>query len=794
MGSVGYCITGVTTRNTLYVKYIVNEMMIYELSLYIVLINADTLVDKVPPRYQPSSARLYTPRGTKQNIPTHLLNTSHLSQQIRFYSSKTIDSLANASVASPEDSGLEPPNSSKSDDSKLQIKPRTELIRRLSFKGPLGRPRSDPISIAYNNKLAMSIDLETPKIVKILPTVQRFTKSPWTGHRAVSFHKDSLLVLKEEDSKSVKSETQDPSWGQIYLSKIEELKTAKREYKRHIEKKLIQQDNSSRDDSVRDEQLLRNVNNAYAAAELALDQAKQQKPMPVDETKLLENQPLLPLQPLSQLTQSILKEQREAAKQSDNKKLENGAESLPFESATRNSSALLVRKSGRFAEVRASNITGFRYPIVEESGKTKLADTDLLEKGEELTPFKIARTRRSNLPYRNPSQLIQSSTPKLSDSQIPMVEEIKETQAHKSGLEDKFQPFGRAPMMMRKPDSASAKPKKPKTVYVKMNDPVAIVPQPLDERWTVVDRELLTAGTSLLWKHFPEHFGPNGEQLKPFHPIIERSISSSPLSRFRIVESIVSSHPLLTDKAKPMFEPQKGGVSRSTGNNIRFKSVLDSSPFPKPGPIEPGKLMSGSPLPTVKRAVSTAAVSSPRLFSTSSSIAQPKLTHLTPSGSAHMVDIAAKGITSRTAVAVCNIYFSNSDVLPLIKTNQMKKGDVLGVARIAGIMAAKKTSDLIPLCHPIAITNATVELEIHEPKPVDDKTPREFGNIEIVASVSCDGKTGVEMEALTACSSAALTVYDMCKAVDKGMRIENLRVVRKSGGRSGDFVEGSSKD
>lgn len=123
----------------------------------------------------------------------------------------------------------------------------------------------------------------------------------------------------------------------------------------------------------------------------------------------------------------------------------------------------------------------------------------------------------------------------------------------------------------------------------------------------------------------------------------------------------------------------------------------------------------------------------------------------------------------------------------------MKKGDVLGVARIAGIMAAKKTPDIIPLCHPIAITNASVELEIHEPKIAHDKSADGYGGIEITASVSCDGKTGVEMEALTACSAAALTVYDMCKAVDKEMRIENLRVVRKSGGRSGDFAEKGSK-
>jgi molybdenum cofactor biosynthesis enzyme len=200
-----------------------------------------------------------------------------------------------------------------------------------------------------------------------------------------------------------------------------------------------------------------------------------------------------------------------------------------------------------------------------------------------------------------------------------------------------------------------------------------------------------------------------------------------------------------------------------------------------------------------------------------------------------MVPISSKSITSRAAVAVCSIYFSNSTALPLIRSNQLKKGDVLGVARIAGIMAAKKTSELIPLCHPIAITHVGVELDVvgsspektsgkeegsgkkqgahsvlckgtgqgdaypfHTPADSSDPSTNvlgadkqtEFGQIDITATVSCDGKTGVEMEALTAASTAALTVYDMCKAVDKGMRIEGLRVVRKEGGKSGLWVEG----
>lgn len=151
------------------------------------------------------------------------------------------------------------------------------------------------------------------------------------------------------------------------------------------------------------------------------------------------------------------------------------------------------------------------------------------------------------------------------------------------------------------------------------------------------------------------------------------------------------------------------------------------------------------------------------------------LTHVSDSGSAHMVSIGQKAVTSRTATAACRVRFSNKTALPLIREDRMKKGDVLGVARVAGIMAAKRTPDLIPLCHPIAISHVTIDLD-----------PSEEGDgIEIRATVSCEGKTGVEMEAMTAASTAALTVYDMCKAVDKGMVIDGMRVVFKDGGKSG---------
>jgi len=166
-----------------------------------------------------------------------------------------------------------------------------------------------------------------------------------------------------------------------------------------------------------------------------------------------------------------------------------------------------------------------------------------------------------------------------------------------------------------------------------------------------------------------------------------------------------------------------------------------------------------------------------------------------------MVSISEKTPTKRKATARCTVRFSNPTAARLVRENQIKKGDVIGVARVAGIMAAKRTADVIPLCHPLGITGVEVDFEIFDSDSesgiksgsVDvrkDSGDRNGSRIEIAATVSCDGKTGVEMEALTAAATAALTVYDMCKAVDKGMVIEGLRVVLKEGGKSGRWVEG----
>ena len=152
------------------------------------------------------------------------------------------------------------------------------------------------------------------------------------------------------------------------------------------------------------------------------------------------------------------------------------------------------------------------------------------------------------------------------------------------------------------------------------------------------------------------------------------------------------------------------------------------------------------------------------------------LTHFDGKGDAHMVDVGGKAVTDRVAVAVCHIKMRR-ETFDIISEGRAKKGDVLGVARLAGIMAAKRTADLIPLCHPLPITKVAVELE------PDDALP----GVRIEATVKTTGQTGVEMEALTAANIAALTVYDMAKAVDKGMEIGGLHVVLKDGGKSGRY-------
>ena len=218
------------------------------------------------------------------------------------------------------------------------------------------------------------------------------------------------------------------------------------------------------------------------------------------------------------------------------------------------------------------------------------------------------------------------------------------------------------------------------------------------------------------------------------------------------------------------------------------------------------------------RSFSTRAIKNRRAEEDSSG---SRLTHVTSGGEAHMVDVGHKASTHRTATAV-GFVLINPETARLINENRMKKGDVLAVARIAGIMAAKKTSDLVPLCHPVAISKINVGIKLLDhPGIQQSQSVGEEGDVEddfaalpretkmrdsdsldpvlpdtgltrlhrvcIEATVECVGPTGVEMEALVAVNAAALTVYDMCKAVDKLMEISGVRVVRKEGGRSGDW-------
>jgi cyclic pyranopterin phosphate synthase len=153
--------------------------------------------------------------------------------------------------------------------------------------------------------------------------------------------------------------------------------------------------------------------------------------------------------------------------------------------------------------------------------------------------------------------------------------------------------------------------------------------------------------------------------------------------------------------------------------------------------------------------------------------------HFDARGQAAMVDVSGKAVTGRTATARGRVAML-PETLALIRSGGSKKGDVMAVARIAGIMAAKRTAELIPLCHPLPLSSVSLELMADEVS----------GGVEIEATVGTSGQTGVEMEALTAVSVAALTVYDMCKSVDRGMRIEAVRLTHKAGGKSGEFTQG----
>ena len=163
------------------------------------------------------------------------------------------------------------------------------------------------------------------------------------------------------------------------------------------------------------------------------------------------------------------------------------------------------------------------------------------------------------------------------------------------------------------------------------------------------------------------------------------------------------------------------------------------------------------------------------------------LTHINQNGEAHMVDVGSKEITHRIAVAEGKV-FMKSDTLDMIVEGRHKKGDVFATCRIAGIMASKRCSDLIPLCHSLNLSSVSVDIQ-----PQQNANQDEPSHVKIISTCKLDAKTGVEMEALTAVSVACLTLYDMCKAVDKDMEIGEIRLLEKSGGRSGHYVYQSAK-
>lgn len=226
-----------------------------------------------------------------------------------------------------------------------------------------------------------------------------------------------------------------------------------------------------------------------------------------------------------------------------------------------------------------------------------------------------------------------------------------------------------------------------------------------------------------------------------------------------------------------------GGVSKAWGLSEEDRKTIDSLTSPMTG--DSMGLGAGNTAGIFVGSASTDSLESGNEPVRDLTTQPSQLTHVKSSGEAHMVDVGGKDSTKRIAIALGQVRFSKADVLKLIRDNTNKKGDVLGVARIAGIMASKRTADIIPLCHPIAISKVEVDLSV-----VDGATywSASHGAVLLQARVECVGPTGVEMEAMTAVHAAMLTVYDMCKAVDKSM-VTSSRVVYKTGGRSGTWYD-----
>jgi molybdenum cofactor biosynthesis protein MoaC len=261
----------------------------------------------------------------------------------------------------------------------------------------------------------------------------------------------------------------------------------------------------------------------------------------------------------------------------------------------------------------------------------------------------------------------------------------------------------------------------------------------------------------------------------------------------------------LTQTTRKPKQPQTDKVARNTSRKPALNPVASKGrTVPPPAEPQPGKDAWGlsqedqtitySPAPAEPRnSESTDKESSKTATTTTAaSPASRQLTHVRPTGEAHMVDVGAKTATKRTAIAVAHIRVS-PELYKQIEENSNKKGDVLGIARIAGIMAAKRTSDIIPLCHPLALTKAEVDVYLVPGTRTSSVWHGHSRLVAIQALVECVGPTGVEMEALMAVQGAALTVVDMCKALDRGLTIDWAYVVYKAGGRSGVYVDGKWK-
>jgi molybdenum cofactor biosynthesis protein MoaC len=261
----------------------------------------------------------------------------------------------------------------------------------------------------------------------------------------------------------------------------------------------------------------------------------------------------------------------------------------------------------------------------------------------------------------------------------------------------------------------------------------------------------------------------------------------------------------LTQTTRKPKQPQTDKVARNTSRKPALNPVASKGrTVPPPAEPQPGKDAWGlsqedqtitySPAPAEPRnSESTDKESSKTATTTTAaSPASRQLTHVRPTGEAHMVDVGAKTATKRTAIAVAHIRVS-PELYKQIEENSNKKGDVLGIARIAGIMAAKRTSDIIPLCHPLALTKAEVDVYLVPGTKTSSVWHGHSRLVAIQALVECVGPTGVEMEALMAVQGAALTVVDMCKALDRGLTIDWAYVVYKAGGRSGVYVDGKWK-